>query len=230
MSLTVLITGANRGLGLEFCKQYLNENCSVIACCREPRIASELNKLQQEHPQKLSVEKLDISDLQQHQDLLNRLSGTHINILINNAGVYGPKSLSLDELDAEEWQKVLLVNTIAPVLLTRNLQALFSPESKVAFVSSKMGSIGDNSSGGSYMYRTSKAALNAAVRSLAHDWADLPVYIALLHPGWVKTDMGGPNALITPEESIKGMKAVIDGIDQDDSGDFINYDGTPIPW
>ncbi|GGA78934.1 oxidoreductase [Neiella marina] len=229
MSQNVLITGANRGIGLEFCQQYLASGARVFACCRTPQQASELNALAADNPQ-LTVMQLDIASQQQAAAIIDLLKGETLDVVINNAGIYGTKGASLETIDAEEWLHVLHIDTVAPVLLTRNLSPLLKQGSKIAFVSSKMGSIADNQSGGSYMYRSAKAALNAAVKSLAVDWSEQDITIALLHPGWVKTDMGGPNALISAQQSVAGMKNVIDQLSSDDSGHFINYDGAPIPW
>ena len=230
MPLTILVTGANRGLGLEFCRQYLAEGERVIACCRNPDAAHELQSLALNHPDTLSLMALDISVEDQHHALRQRLQQTPINILINNAGMYGSKGSSLEQIELDEWTRVLQVNAIFPMLLTRNLFFILSPNAKVVFITSKMASMGDNQSGGSYVYRSSKAALNAAARSLAIDGREKGIKVALLHPGWVQTEMGGPNALISPEQSISGMRSVISQLDDDDSGDFINYDGQPIPW
>ncbi|MBD1389727.1 SDR family oxidoreductase [Neiella sp. HB171785] len=229
MTQNVLITGANRGIGLEFCQQYLAAGARVFACCRTPQQATELNALANDYRQ-LTVLPLDIASHQQAADIVTQLNGVTLDVLINNAGIYGAKGASLEAIDAEEWLHVLHIDAIAPVLLTRTLQPLLGNGSKVAFVSSKMGSIADNQSGGSYMYRSAKAALNAAVKSLAIDWHEHGIRIALLHPGWVKTDMGGPNALISTDQSVAGMKNVIDSLSANDNGQFINYDGAPIPW
>ncbi|MCM2679105.1 SDR family oxidoreductase [Echinimonas agarilytica] len=230
MSQTVVITGANRGLGLEFCRYYLNRGDNVIACCRHPSSASELDELKLDFTKHISIHALDITKEAQHRGFIAALGRTKIDILINNAGIYGSKGLAIEQIGADEWSHVLQVNAISPMLFTRNLKNNLNKNAKIVFVTSKMGSIGDNSSGGSYMYRSSKAALNAAAHSLAVDWAELSFNVAILHPGWVKTDMGGPNALITAVQSVTGMCSVIEGLDSDDSGQFINYDSQPIPW
>lgn len=229
MTQTVLITGANRGIGLEFCKHYLANNWQVIACCRQPSDASELNQLAQASSL-LRIEQLDIANSEQVLSLSQRLADNSIDVLINNAGIYGPKGASLEQVELDDWLQVLHIDTVAPLLLTRALKPCLANKAKVAFVSSKMGSITDNQSGGSYMYRSAKAALNAAVKSLAHDWSCDDITIALLHPGWVKTAMGGPNALITTAQSVTGMTQVISQLSLDDTGQFINYDGARIPW
>lgn len=229
MTQTVLITGANRGIGLEFCKHYLANNWQVIACCRKPNDASELNQLALGNSQ-LQVEQLDIASSEQIVSLGQRLADKSVDVLINNAGIYGPKGATLEQLELDDWLHVLHIDTVAPLLLTRALKPCLANQAKLAFVTSKMGSIADNQSGGSYMYRSAKAALNAAVKSLAHDWSGDNLAVVLLHPGWVKTDMGGPNALISTTQSVAGMSQVISQLSLDDTGQFINYDGARIPW
>ena len=225
---TVLIAGANRGLGLEFTRQYAEAGWSVIATCRDPLNPGELASLQGD----IEVHSLDVTDFHGVEALANTLSGRAIDVLICNAGVYGPKPCSLGGIDYDAWAPVMRVNVYAPL----NLCECFLPhvaksdQKKIAVLSSKMGSMTDNTSGGSYIYRASKAALNAVMKSLALDVRDQDVAVAMLHPGWVRTDMGGPNGLIDAPESISGMRAVIDGLGVDSSGGFFAYDGAPIPW
>ena len=161
-----------------------------------------------------------------------QLVNSPIDIFINNAGVYGPRNSVFNNVDAENWLPVLRVNTIAPMLLTqRIIENLKQGEGKkLLYVTSKMGSIDDNNGGGSYVYRSSKAALNAVVKSIAVDLGGAGFDVAVLHPGWVRTDMGGPNGLIDTETSVVGMISVIDNLNSDNTGSFFNYDGTIIPW
>ena len=226
----ILITGANRGLGLEFCRQYLQAGHYVVACCRSPVEADTLTSLAREYPSLLRIEQLDIRLEQEHLELVKRLDNLRLDLVINNAGVYGSRVQHLETLNPEEWAEVLLVNAISPLLLSKNLLPTLNQSAKIVFLSSKMGSIADNQSGGCYLYRSSKAALNAGAVSLAIDLKPKGIAVALLHPGWVQTDMGGANALISPEQSVQGLIAVIHSLDSDDSGEFINYDGQPIPW
>ncbi len=230
MPLTILITGANRGLGLEFCRQYLAAGEQVIAGARHPEQAEQLQELAEQYPQNLSIVMLDITQEQQHHALRQQLGEQKLDIVINNAGIYGPKGQPLEQIEADEWNRVFQVNAIAPILFTRNISFHLKQPAKVVFISSKMGSMGDNTSGGSYIYRSSKAALNAAARSYALDAQPHGVQVAILHPGWVQTAMGGPAALISPETSVAGLRQVISQLDADDSGEFIAYDGQPIPW
>lgn len=228
---TVLITGCNRGLGLEMARQYAADGWQVHACCRAPAQAGQLQTLAIEFPA-IRLHTLDISDDSQITALAQALAGTTIDLLINNAGVYGPKGLALAELDRKTWQQVLDINTISPVLLTRAFlpHLLAGKGKKIAFLSSKMGSLDDNTSGGSYLYRSGKSALNQMVKSLSIDLAGEGVQVVALHPGWVLTDMGGPNALITAQQSVAGMRQVIDQLNAESSGDFVAFDGQPIGW
>ncbi len=227
---TVLITGTNRGIGLEFARQYLGRGDTVLAACRDPSAAAGLKAL--DGPGGLHPLELDLGDDGSMAALARRLDGRAIDVLINNAGVYGPRSAALGGLEGEPWRDVMRVNCIAPLLLTQmlleNLRA--GGDRKLVFITSKMGSIADNSGGGSYIYRSAKAALNAAVKSLAIDLAGEGFRAAVVHPGWVRTDMGGPNGLIDAAASVSGMIGVIDRLDREGSGGFFNYDGKPIPW
>ena len=224
---TVLITGANRGLGLEFARQYAEDGWRVIATCRTPELATELNAMDG-----IEDHKLDVDDFDAVAALASELSGTAIDVLISNAGVYGPKGYGLDELDYEAWEQVMRTNVMAPLRLVQ----CFAPHvaasglKRIATLSSKMGSMADNSSGGSYIYRSSKAGVNAVMKSVAHDLAPQGVTCIVLHPGWVRTDMGGPNGLIDAPESVRGMRHVIEGLKPQDNGGFFNYDGSEIPW
>ncbi len=222
---TVLITGASRGLGLEFCRQYAVEGWQVIAVCRRPAEAAELARLG------VRVEAADVADPVSVQDLARRLAGQPIDVLINNAGVFGGRQ-SLGDVDLADWQQVLAVNCLGPYVMAEaflpHLEA--GGRKLLANVTSQMGSIADNSSGGYYAYRSSKAALNAVVKSLSIDLRPRGIAAILLHPGWVQTDMGGPGAPLTPPESVRGMRAVIDGAGMAQSGRFLGYDGQDIPW
>ena len=227
---TVVITGANRGIGLEFVKQYQQEGWNVIAGCRSPESATDLNRLQENGH--LMVLPVDVSNPVSRKNFCKMIGDQPVHLFINNAGVYGPKTALLGNIDEDEWLRVLSVNTIAPLkmveLLHQNLNA--AEASTVAILSSKMGSIDDNGSGGVYIYRSSKAAVNAVAKSLAIDLAGDQIKVVALHPGWVQTEMGGPNALIDTQTSVSGMRRVIKNLTKEQSGSFISYDGTLIPW
>lgn len=228
---TVLITGANRGLGLEFCRQYVEQGWHVIACARNPDDAFELNNLATHRD--IQIEALDVADFEQIDALSRKLANQPIDVLINNAGIYEDNSRNgFGHLDYQAWTKSFLVNTEAPLKMAEAFlpQLKCSDKKLIANVSSLMGSIADNGSGGSIFYRSSKAALNAAMRSLALELKEQSVGVLIFHPGWVKTDMGGPNALIDAAPSIAGMRAVIDRFSLDQSGSFVKFDGTPMPW
>ncbi|MGZ5049706.1 MAG: SDR family oxidoreductase [Methylobacter sp.] len=228
---TVLITGANRGLGLEFCRQYVEQGWHVIACARNPDDAFELNNLATHHD--IQIEALDVADFEQIDALSRKLANQPIDVLINNAGIYEDNNRNgFGHLDYQAWTKSFLVNTEAPLKMAEAFlpQLKCSDKKLIANVSSLMGSIADNGSGGSIFYRSSKAALNAAMRSLAIELKEQSVGVLIFHPGWVKTDMGGPNALIDAAPSIAGMRAVIDRFSLDQSGSFVKFDGTPMPW
>lgn len=223
---TVLITGANRGLGLEFTKQYLADGWRILACCRNPQGADALRALESD---RLQIYALDVVDPNSLAAVSQQIQHETIDILINNAGIYGAR-LAFGELDYDVWEQVMRTNALAPIRLTESLVNLLAPQAKLIFITSKMGSIADNTSGGSYIYRSSKAALNAAVKSIALDLAGRGKVTALLHPGWVKTDMGGPHALITVGESVSGMRQVIANLSHEQIARFFNYDGKEIPW
>ena len=223
---TVLIIGASRGIGLEFTRQYLARGSRVIACCRNPSSASALQAMA---GQALEVVGLDVSDSAAVAGLPAKLPGEHLDLFINNAGIYGDRQ-GLADADWDEWLDVMSVNVIAPLMLTRVLLPLMAANGKLVYLSSKMGSIADNSGGGAYVYRSSKTALNQVVKSLSIDLASRGLSAAALHPGWVQTDMGGPNALIDTATSVGGLMRVIDRLDAASSGRFFNYDGQEIPW
>lgn len=228
---TILITGTNRGIGLEFTKQYLARGERVIATCRDLAATSDLQNLNDEYPE-LQILQLDVASTDSMQEFVGQLGDTPVDIFINNAGVYGPKSSQFGDIDGEEWAWVLRVNSVSPLILTQLLMPnlRLGKDKKLLYLSSKMGSIDDNSGGGSYIYRSSKTALNSVVKSLAIDLAPEGFSAAVLHPGWVQTDMGGPNALIDTKTSVSGMLQVVDGLTQARSGGFYNYDGNAIAW
>lgn len=228
---TILITGANRGLGLEFTRQYLAAGHRVIATARNPETAEGLQAWHQAHPDQLTLYPLDVTDAASRKALSKAVGDKVIHLLINNAGYYGDTS-PLGKLDEAEWSRVFHINCIAPIKMVELLRSnlVEAGTATVAMLSSKMGSMGDNTSGGSYLYRSSKAALNAATKSLALDLAPEQIKVVALHPGWVLTDMGGPNALIDTPTSVSGMRKIIDGLKPSQSGDFITYDGTLVPW
>ncbi|MEL4416411.1 SDR family oxidoreductase [Shewanella algae] len=226
----LLITGANRGIGLALTQVYLAAGWDVLACCRDPEKADELLDLVNEF-QGLEVFALDVTDYEAVAELAAELEGRGLDLLLNNAGYYGPKGLLLGQLPVDEWRTVFEVNSIAPCKLAEAfLPHLIQAKGIIANISSKVGSMADNQSGGGYLYRSSKAALNSITKSLALDLADVGVKAVALHPGWVQTSMGGPNALIDVDTSAAGMKQLLDNLSQAQSGGFYDYCGNSIPW
>ncbi len=229
---TILITGSNRGLGLEFVKQYAKDEWDVIACCRTPDKADELQTLAKNHEGKVSVHKLDVSDFKAIEEFGTKFKGRPIDVLINNAGVYERLKNQFGQIDYDNWIESFQINTLAPIKMAEIfIENVAKSEKKtIISISSKVGSIADNTSGKRYIYRSTKTALNMAVKSLSIDLKPQGIIAVSLHPGWVLTDMGGPNALIDTKKSIQGMKQVIQNLTMTDSGKFLNYDGTEIPW
>lgn len=218
---TVLITGANRGLGLEFARQYAADGWAVIATAREPAKATDLKAIGAE------VHKLESTDPAGLDALQAALGDRAIDVLIANAGMLGPQ-----QFDREGWADTFGTNVIAPTELAIRLKAnvLASQLRSMVALSSTLGSIAGNDSGGMLAYRSSKAALNAAWRSLSIDWKDSGLTLAMLHPGWVKTDMGGPDAQIDAATSVAGLRKVITGLTAADSGSFLDYQGNRLDW
>jgi len=225
---TVFITGASRGLGLEFARQYADEGWRVIATCRDGKKSKQLAALSGD----IRVYKLDIADHARIQALAKSLRKEPIDLLISNAGIYGPRPVKLGGVDYAAWDEAMHINAMSPLKIAECFQENVAAGKlkKIAAITSKMGSISDNSSGGSYIYRSSKAALNAVMRSLSVDLKPRGISVVILHPGWVRTDMGGPGGLIGTEESVAGMRRVIDDLNLDTSGGLFNYDGAEIPW
>ena len=230
---TTLITGANRGLGLEFSRQFAADGWRVLACSRNPEKSDELNKLAALYPELIKILALDVSDHAQIERLGQELSDESVDLLINNAGTYPKLSVNgFGHTDYAEWMQMFRINTMAPLKMAETFAAQIArSEQKICVViTSKMGSIEDNSGGGNYLYRSSKTAVNMVVKSLAIDLQPAGIISVVIHPGWVKTDMGGPNALISTEQSVSGMREVINNLSKNDSGKFFNYDGQEIPW
>jgi len=230
---TMLITGANRGIGLEFCRQYGAEGWRVIACCRLPEMSDELNRLAAAYPGSITVHALDVGDLVQIERLAQDLAEVSIDLLINNAGIYPDSdNKGFGHTDYADWVRAFRVNTMAPLKMAETFVANISRSKlkTLVTITSKMGSIADNRGGGSYLYRTSKAAVNMVVKSMSIDLKKLGIMAVVFHPGWVKTDMGGPNALISAKQSVSGIRQVIGNLTIADSGKFFAYDGQVIPW
>lgn len=227
-----LITGANRGIGLAMTEHYLQHGWQVHACCRRPDAAAELQDLARRFPL-LAIHCLDVSDFQAIDHLALSLGATPIDLLINNAGIYGdPASQRPGHIDYDSFTELLRVNTLAPVKLTEALlpQLRLGKRRLVVSLSSLMGSIADNTSGGSIAYRTSKSALNAAMKTLAKDLEAEDINVVILHPGWVKTAMGGPNAPTPVHDSVEGLTRLIASLGPEHRGRFFNFRSEELAW
>jgi NAD(P)-dependent dehydrogenase (short-subunit alcohol dehydrogenase family) len=222
-----LITGSNRGIGLEFARSLAADGWHVHACCRYPDKAKALKEVEGD----IVHHRLDVTDGLRVASLARSLVDEPLDLLINNAGIYGPRD-GFGKTDADAFEEVLRVNSLAPLRMAeRFAEHLANSERKLLVnISSRLGSIACNESGGSYIYRASKAALNMVGKGLAADLAPRGITVVMFHPGWVKTDMGGQEADITPAESVAGMRAVLERVTPADSGRFFSYDGSEIPW
>jgi NAD(P)-dependent dehydrogenase (short-subunit alcohol dehydrogenase family) len=235
---TTLIVGASRGLGRGFVQQLLARGEQVIATVRksEDSAALQMHALETGTTDQFETLQLEVGDPRSRARFVEWLEGRPIDTYIHNAGIYGPKGLGPGELPEAMWQEVLHIDTVAPLLVAQellpNLRAAAQVKgfAKIAFLTSKMGSIGDNGSGGSYLYRSAKAGLNAAARSLSIDLAHERIAVLLMHPGWVATDMGGASAPLQIDESIAGMLQQLDALDSASSGRFVDWSGAAIPW
>lgn len=221
---TVLITGANRGLGLEFARQYAKAGWTVIGTARSPAKANDLKALDVE------TLALDVADRDSIAALVTALDGRAIDMLINNAGIF-PRVNEIERVDADDYAQTLMVNTLGPVLVTQALMPnLRKGELKrIVNISSQLGSIEMNS-GGFYGYRESKSALNMFTKTLGAELGPDGFICLAIHPGWVRTDMGGANANLSPQESVSAMRAVIDNVTADDNGTYRGYNGDAVAW
>ncbi|MGA7749507.1 MAG: SDR family oxidoreductase [Gallionella sp.] len=230
---TALITGASRGIGLEFCRQYAADGWRVLACSRHPENSDALNKLAALYPGLIEMHALDVADHAQIERLGQVLDHESIDLLINNAGIYPDSdNRGFGHTDYAEWTRAFRTNTMAPLKMAETFAAQIarSKQKTIVTITSKMGSIADNRGGGDYLYRSSKAAVNMVMKSLSIDLNTAGITAVVFHPGWVKTDMGGPNASMSAEQSVSGMREVISRLTIADSGKFFGYDNQVIPW
>ena len=223
---TVFVTGAGRGLGLEFAKQYAADGWRVIATVRDPKKAGALQAL----GSAVTVHRLDVRDFKATAELGRELGREAIDAVIANAGISPGHKVSIADVEEDAWLETFAVNSVAPMALAGALLPALKhgEQKKLIAITSRMGSIGENTSGGSYPYRASKAALNAAWHSLANDHRE--VIAVVLHPGWVRTDMGGSGAPVGPKDSIAGMRRVIAKLTPKDTGRFFDFEGKELPW
>lgn len=223
---TVLITGANRGIGLEMARQYAGAGATVIGTARQPDAATDLAAIDG-----VTVEALQAGDPASIDALAKRVGDQSIDVLINNAGANGGAHQSLDDLDLDEWHETFNVNTIGPLLLARAFQDnLASGEGGKLMTLTSQLAASTWPMGGFYIYSSTKAAVSKVHQALAIDWREKPITVALMHPGWVQTDMGGPHAEITPQESASGIIDVISNLQPEDSGKFYKWNGDIHPW
>ncbi len=230
-SMRYVITGASRGIGLEFVQQLLRRGDTVDAGVRSQEGARRLEPLARESGSRLRIHALDVEDAASIRSFAADVCAAPVDVLINNAGVLG-QWCALQDVDWADMTRAFAINALGPLRITAALLPALRQGTarKVAHVSSRMGSIASNTEGGAYAYRMSKAALNAGVRSLAHDLRAEGFVTVMLHPGWVQTDMGGPDATLPTPDSVRGMLRVIDGLGPEHSGRFFDYQGQEVPW
>ncbi len=234
---TVLVTGANRGLGLEFARQYAADRWEVIATARQPEKSEELKKLESTH-RKLQVQALDVASEESVEVLAEVLDGKPIDVLILNSGVYPRAGQSIGQIDYQGWREAFETNLLGTMRVIEALlgEVAASERKQIAAISTGMGSLRGVQGGSvvqagtSYQYRTTKTALNMAMSILSKEVAPRGISVVMFDPGWVRTDMGGPHAQLTPEESIRGMRKVLAGDAMGITGKFLGHDGTIRPW
>jgi NAD(P)-dependent dehydrogenase (short-subunit alcohol dehydrogenase family) len=231
---TVLITGANRGLGLEFARQYTAAGWQVIGTVREPDQAKELKAIgaTDEAQGSVIIVQLDVADPKSVTAMAEALKHQPIDLLINNAGIGSGGANTLADIKPENYERIIQVNAIGPMRVTQALlpNLKMGAGKTIVSITSGLGSITMNTGGRFYGYRESKAALNMFMRTIAAELKGEGFIAIAMSPGWVQTDMGGPNAELTPDQSITGMRKVIDNLKPDDSGKFWNHDGEQLPW
>lgn len=229
----VLIVGATRGIGLELTKQYSGEGNTVIACARDTSAASQLDDLAS-GSDNISIEQLDVADPSSIDAAAERIGDAAIDVAIIVAGAVGGDPMqqqSIDNIDVDEWHKTLDINTIGPLLVARAFKQnlVSSGNGNLMILSSQLGA-STWPMGGMYIYSTTKAAVGKVGKILSLDWANDPIIVSVMHPGWVQTDMGGPDAEITAEESASGIRNVISSLTKEDSGNFYKWNGETHPW
>jgi NAD(P)-dependent dehydrogenase (short-subunit alcohol dehydrogenase family) len=228
---SVLITGASRGLGFEFARQYAEEGWRVFATCRKPKAASKLAALL--GTGQVTIHRLDVTCARDLDALDDELGQSTIDLLINNAGIYGSNSqMTFGTTDYAHWEEIARITVIAPFRIAEKLvERIAASEGKtIASITSRLGSIGDNEGGGIYAYRASAAGLNMVTKSLAIDLKERGIKVVALDAGWVRTDMGGPKARLSPQECVERLRGVIANLDPGASGKQIDYRGHEVPW
>ena len=231
MKHSILITGANRGIGLELARVFSQNDWEVIATCREPEVASDLKRIQATSGGRLTIRKLDVIQDKDITVLAEELAGKPLDILLNNAGILGPKQQEFGRLDEAAWLETFSVNTLGPYRMARALadNVAGSKRRIIATITSEMGST-SGTSGGYYVYRSSKAAANMIMKNLSLDLGRQGIICVALHPGWVRTRMGGSSAPLSPEESGAGLFKVLTSLGREQNGSFLDYRGREISW
>jgi len=232
MTKTILITGANRGIGLELSREFANYGWQVLACCRDPQNAVELKELAARAGGRIRCFALEVTDEEQIRELAKTLADEKIDILLNNAGVSGPEQQDFGPIDSETWLKTFHINSIAPMQMVSAFveQVAGSRRKVIATMGSQLGSLTENSMGGMYAYRSAKAAVHMVMKNLAIDLHGRGITAVALHPGWVRTRMGGPQAPLTPRQSAADLFQVLTSLTIKDTGKLWAHNGQVIPW
>ena len=234
---TVMVTGANRGIGYEHVAQYARKQWNVIACARQPEKAIELLQLQDKYGANFIIEELEVTNHKQVDDLSQKHSNTTIDILINNAGTGGPEGMpgamdyqKIDNMDYQIWRDILEVNLLAPfkVATSFHKQISISDKKTLIMMSSDLGSVSQNTFGGLYSYRTSKSGLNIVAKGMSNEWKD--IIVVALAPGWCRTYLGGAEAEIDPMDSVEDQQKMFESLTEPDSGKFLDRFGNEVPW
>ena len=234
---TVMVTGANRGIGYEHVAQYAQKKWKVIACARQPEKAIELLQLQDKYGANFIIEELEVTNHKQVDDLSQKHSNTTIDILINNAGTGGPEGMpgamdyqKIDNMDYQIWRDILEVNLLAPfkVATSFHKQISISDKKTLIMMSSDLGSVSQNTFGGLYSYRASKSALNIVAKGMSNEWKD--IIVVTLAPGWCRTYLGGAEAEIDPMDSVEDQQKMFESLTESDSGKFLDRFGNEVPW
>jgi len=234
---TVMVTGANRGIGYEHVAQYAQKKWNVIACARQPEKAIELLQLQDKYGANFIIEELEVTNHKQVDDLSQKHSNTTIDILINNAGTGGPEGMpgamdyqKIDNMDYQIWRDILEVNLLAPfkVATSFHKQISISDKKTLIMMSSDLGSVSQNTFGGLYSYRASKSGLNIVAKGMSNEWED--IIVVALAPGWCRTYLGGAEAEIDPMDSVEDQQKMFESLTESDSGKFLDRFGNEVPW
>jgi len=234
---TVMVTGANRGIGYEHVAQYAQKKWKVIACTRQPEKAIDLLQLQDKYGANFIIEELEVTNHSQVDSLSQKHSNTAIDIFINNAGTGGPEGMpgamdyqKIDNMNYQIWRDILEVNLLAPfkVATSFHKQISISDKKTLIMMSSDLGSVSQNTFGGLYSYRASKSGLNIAAKGMSNEWKD--IIVVALAPGWCRTYLGGAEAEIDPMDSVEDQQKMFESLTESDSGKFLDRFGNEVPW